>query len=284
LSTPAVTAAPETVISPPRRWVPVDLAELWGHRELVYFLAKRELQVRYAQSFFGVAWAVLQPLSLAFIFALFFGHFFRFGADLPIPYPIFAITGLVPWLFMANAVNNSAESLVQDSALISKVYFPRLALPLGKALSLLLDLAIALAVLVVMALLYGTGFASTFWLAPVFLLFGIVTAFAVGTWFAAVNVKYRDVGQVVPMLVQILFFLTPIIYPPTKVPDGLQYVLAINPMVSVIDGLRWALFGGGGAMNFPHGIFLVSLGSAVVILLGALVYFQRTEQYFADVV
>ena len=275
------SASAEVVVAPPTGWGALDLRELWAHRELLYFLTKRELQVRYAQSFFGVAWVVLQPLVLAFILALFLGHFAHTLSGQGVPAAVFAVSGLVPWLFTAAAVTNAANSLVQDAPLISKVYFPRLALPLSKALSLLIDLAIALVVLLVITFVYGVGIQSTFFLVPVFLLLGIVSAFAVGTWFAAINVKYRDVGQVVPMLVQILFFLTPILYSSTIVPEKWQYILALNPMVAVIDGVRWSLYG----IDFPHpGIILVSVGSALALLVGSLIYFHRTEQYFADVV
>jgi lipopolysaccharide transport system permease protein len=271
--------ARETVIAPPRGWRALDLGELWAHRDLVYFLTKRELQIRYRQSFFGIGWAVLQPVTLAFIFALFFGNLVKIETE--IPYAVFAVAGLVPWLFFAQAVTNSANSLVKDAELVSKVYFPRLAVPLSLALSLVLDLALALGVVLVMALLYGVGIASTAWLVPAFLLLGVLTTFALGTLFAAINVKYRDVQLVVPMLVQTMLFITPVVYPGTLVPGDWKYLYAVNPLVSVLEGMRWALFG----TTYPGtGVIAISVASAILLALVALWYFRRTEQFFADLI
>jgi lipopolysaccharide transport system permease protein len=270
------------LVAPPRRgWRSLELGELWAHRDLVYFLTKRELQIRYRQSFFGIGWAVLQPLTLAFIFALFFGELVNLQDQVSIPYPLFAVAGLVPWLFTAQAVTNSANSLVKDAALISKVYFPRLAVPLALALSLILDLLVALAVLVVMTLIYGVSIASTVYLVPAFLLLGVLTTFALGTLFAAINVKYRDVQLVVPMLVQTMLFITPVVYPGSLVTGDWRYLYAVNPLVSVLEGTRWALFG----TTYPGtGVIAVSVASAVTLALIALWYFRRTEQFFADLI
>jgi homopolymeric O-antigen transport system permease protein len=277
--------SPEIVISPPARWRAFDLGELWAHRELIYFLTKRELQIRYKQSFFGVSWAVLQPLVFAFIFALFFGVVLHIQAPEDLPYPVFAVAGIVPWLFVSQAIQNGASSLVQDSELISKVYFPRLALPLAKALSLLIDLAIALLVVIAVTLLYGVAIAPTVFLVPAFLLLGVVTAFALGTLLAAINVKYRDVQLVVPMLIQVLFFASPVLYSGTLIGDQSahtwSYVYALNPLSTVLDGTRWAL------LDQPYpgtANILISVASASVILIGALFYFRRAEQYFADLI
>jgi lipopolysaccharide transport system permease protein len=278
----ADAAAPEIVIAPPSRWGTLKLRELWEQRELLYFLTKRELQVRYKQSFFGVSWAVLQPLAFAFILTLFFSKVFKGLPTDGFPYPVFAIVGLVPWLFTSTAVQNGAGSLVQDANLISKVYFPRLSLPISKALSLVVDLVIAVVVVLIVIVLYGIPIASTFYFVPAFLALGLLTAFALGTLFAAVNVKYRDVSVIVPVLIQILFFATPILYSGTTIITGdWVYVWALNPMVSVIEGLRWALIGA----HYPGtAVILISVGSALALLLIALRYFQRTEQYFADVI
>jgi lipopolysaccharide transport system permease protein len=287
VSTPeaqAATAA-EIVISPPRRWSSLQLGELWAQRELIYFLTKRELQVRYKQSFFGISWAVMQPLIYGFVFALFFGVVVKLQTPGDIPYAVFAVAGLVPWLFTAQAIQNGSTSLVQDADLISKVYFPRLALPVSKALSLLLDLAIALVVVIVVTLIYGVAIAPTVYLVPAFLILGVITAFAIATLLAAVNVKYRDVQVVVPMLVQVLFFVSPVLYSGTLVGDqagkAWSYIYSLNPMASVIDGMRWAL------LDQPYpgtANILISVASATLILIGALVYFRRAEQSFADVI
>ena len=276
---------PELLISPPGRWSALKLGELWHNRELVYFLTKRELQVRYKQSFFGVSWAILQPLAFAFIFALFFGQVLKVKPPGDLPYPVFAVAGIVPWLFTAQAIQAAAASLVLDANLIAKVYFPRLALPLSKGLSLLIDLGIAMVVVVIVTLLYGVSIASTFWLVPAFLLLGVMTAFAIGTLLSAINVKYRDVQLIVPMLIQIMFFASPVLYSGTQVGQqagqAWAYIYSINPMATVLDGVRWALLAqpAPGTLNV-----LISLSSATVILVVALFYFKRSENYFADVI
>jgi lipopolysaccharide transport system permease protein len=242
-------------------------------------MTKRELQVRYKQSFFGISWAILQPLVMAFVFALFFGKLARIPSD-GIPFPVFAIVGLVPWLFTAQAINGAANSLVLDSNLVQKVYFPRLILPIAKALGLTLDLIIALVVVLLVIAVYGVGVASTAFLVPLFLMLGVLTAFAFGTLFAAVNVKYRDVSLIVPVIVQMWLFLTPVIYPASLVTGDLKYLWAINPMVSVIDGTRWALLG----TPAPEPLTVViSVVSALAVLTGAIAYFRNTELYFADI-
>jgi lipopolysaccharide transport system permease protein len=281
-STDAHAADPaELVIDPPGRWTGLELRELWAHRELIYFLTKRELQVRYKQSFFGVSWAVLQPLTFAFIFALFFGQL----APLPtegFPYAVFAIVALVPWQFASQSMTNGANSLVQDADLISKVYFPRLALPLSKGLSLLLDLVIAMGVVLLVMWAYGVGIASEVYLVPFFLLLVLVASFAVATLLAAVNVKYRDIAVIVPTVVQIGFFISPILYSGNDlVPEEWRTVWAINPMVGAIGGLRWSLIGA----SYPGTLEIaISCASALVILVVALWYFRRTERFFADVI
>jgi lipopolysaccharide transport system permease protein len=277
---PEAVNAPEVVISPPGRWGSLNLRELWSYHELVYFLTKRELQVRYKQSFFGVSWAVLQPLALAFIFALLFGTILNLPSE-GIPFAVFVVAGVVPWLFTAQAVTASANSLVQDANLISKVYFPRLALPISKALSLTIDLVIAFAVVVVVALLYGVPIASTAVLLPAFVALGLITTFALGSLLAAINVKYRDVELVVPMLVQLLFFLTPVLYPGSAIPGDWRYLYAVNPLSSAFDGIRWALFD----TPYPGGAEIaISVASAIALLAVALSFFRRTEHYFADLV
>ena len=279
MSTPEAHAPSisETLITPPRR-VSWPVRELWEFRDLVYFLTKRELQIRYKQSFFGVAWAVMQPIALAFIFALIFGSIVHAPSE-GIPYAVFVVAGVVPWLFTGQAVGMSANSLVMDSDLISKVYFPRLALPIAKALSLVIDLVISFAVVIVVALIYGVGIQATIYLVPAFLLLSVVTTFALGSLLAAVNVKYRDVQLVTPMVVQVLFFLTPVIYSINQIPGNWKYLYAVNPLSSAIDGIRWALFG----TTAPSwGVVGISVASALILTLLSMTYFQRTERFFAD--
>jgi lipopolysaccharide transport system permease protein len=256
------------------------MAELWEYRDLIYFLTKRELQIRYKQSFFGVSWAIFQPLVLGFIFALIFGKFLHVPTG-GLPVAVFMVAGLVPWLFTAQAIQLGATSLVLDADLISKVYFPRIALPLAKALSLVFDLVFAFFVVIAIGLIYGVEPSINIWLAPAFLLLGVITTFAVCALTAAVNVKYRDVQLIMPMLVQVLFFLSPVIYPASQVHGTWQYIYAINPLSSVLEGFRWAMFD-----TAAPGVaeVVISAGSAVLLLGFALSYFQRTERYFADLV
>ena len=281
----AVATAPyaaerELVILPPRRWEGFALGELWAYRELLYFLTKRELQVRYKQSIFGVAWAVLQPVALAFLFALFFGRLAKVPSD-GVPYPAFALAGLAPWIFVSQGSTQAASSLIGDANLLSKVYFPRLLIPTAKILSLLVDLTIALVVAAGAVVLYGLGVRWQWLVTPLFLVLALVTAMGVGILLAPLNVKYRDVTVAVPLIAQLWLFATPVVYPGTLITGSWQYVYALNPMVSVIQGTRWALLGTAG----PSAAELaISTLSALGLLLTALTYFRRTERTFADII
>jgi lipopolysaccharide transport system permease protein len=270
----------EVTIRPPSGLAALRYGDLWEYRELIYFLTKRELQIRYKQSVLGVSWAVLQPLALAFIFAIFFGVL----AEVPsegFPYPLFALAGLVPWLFVSQTVAQAAASLVGDSNLLSKVYFPRLVLPLARGLSLLLDLLIALVILVVMTLAYGEGLEATILWLPAFLALAIVTALGVGVLLAALNVQYRDVSVAVPLMVQIWLFTTPVIYPGSLVEGAWRYVYSLNPMVSVVDGVRWAILGA--AAPLAGGV-AISVAVAVIVTAVGIAYFCKTEHFFADLI
>jgi homopolymeric O-antigen transport system permease protein len=278
----AATATPEIVIAPPTRWSAIDLNELWTQRELIYFLTKRELQVRYKQSFFGVAWAVLQPLAFAAALAVVFGKLVPVRTE-GFPYAVFALVAIVPWQFISGTISSGAISLVQDADLISKVYFPRLALPISKAASLVLDLFVSFPVVLAVVLAYGVAIQTTAPLVIPFLGLGVISAFALGTLLAAINVKYRDVNQLVPVFIQLLFFATPIIYSTHAyfITDRWLYILSLNPFFSVIEGVRWALIGSA----YPGTIQIaISVTSALVILVVALRYFQRAEQGFADTI
>ncbi len=280
ITAPVETDSPLIKIRPPKRWQWPDLRLLAQYRELIYFLAKRELQIRYKQSIFGISWAILQPLVIAFIFALIFGRVVGVPSE-GFPLAVFAIVGVVPWLFVAQTVGQAANSLVGDANLISKVYFPRLALPVSKALGLMLDLGIAMIVVLVVMAVYGVGVSSMAFLVPLFLLLAVITAFGSGTLFAAINVRYRDVALIVPVLVQMWFFVSPVIYPGSLVSGPLQYVYALNPMVSVLNGTRWSLLGA----SAPDPLMVAtSVLSALTVLTVALVYFSRTERTFADVI
>jgi lipopolysaccharide transport system permease protein len=227
-----------------------------------------------------VSWAVLQPLAYAFIFALFFGRLARVPSQ-GIPYPVFALAGLVPWLFVAQSVSQSAESLVRDANLLTKVYFPRMVLPLSKVLSFLIDLVIAFGVLALFVAVYGANPGIGLALLPLFVLLAVVTASAVGMSLGALNVSYRDVIVVVPLLVQLWLFLSPVIYPASLIRGGWRYLYAVNPIVSVIEGVRWGFLG---TQAPPAGGVAVSVVSAVILLAVAIYHFRRTERFFADII
>lgn len=270
----------ELVIRPPGRFDGLGLSELVEHHELLYFLIKRELQVRYKQSILGVSWAVLQPVALAFIFAIFFGRLAKIPSE-GVAYPVFALTGLVPWMFFSQAVAQSASSLVSEANLLSKVYFPRVVIPLGKSLSLAVDLLIALAVLIPFAVAYGIGVSPQTLMVIPFVMLGAVAAIGIGVGLSALNVKYRDVGVAIPLVLQIWLFATPVIYPGSLVTGAWRYVYALNPMVTVIDGVRWAVID---TSSPEAGPLLISVATVLLLLVGSLVYFRRTERYFADLI
>jgi lipopolysaccharide transport system permease protein len=276
----AVAEDVELVIRPPAKWGSLALGDVWQHRELLFFLTKRDLSIRYKQSLLGVAWAVAQPLALACIFWVFFGRLAGIGSE-GIPYPVFSLAALVPWNFVSQGVTQGAASLVADSNLLSKVYFPRLVVPMARVASLAVDAVIALGVLAVFMIGYSVAPPVQVLLLPVFLALGAVVAFALGALFAAINVKYRDVSVAVPLLVQMWLFLTPVVYPASLVGGAWQYVYALNPMVAVVSGARWAVLGTPAPSG---GTIAISVAVALALLVGGLVYFRRVEHYFADVV
>ncbi|HEX6050121.1 MAG TPA: ABC transporter permease [Gemmatimonadaceae bacterium] len=286
VSAPTVTGhAPDegssaTVIEPARGWNVPDAGELWRYRELLFFLVWRDLKVRYKQTLLGVGWAVLQPVLTMVVFTLFFGKLAGVPSEGQ-PYALFSFAGLVPWTFFANGLTQSSNSVVASQNLVSKIYFPRILLPTATVLSGVADLAIAMVVLFMMLVYYGVtpGFAVA-WLVPLTML-AFVTALAVGLWLSALNVKYRDVRYVVPFLTQLWLFATPIAYPASLVPEPWRSVYALNPMVGVVEGFRWALLG---QRNAPGSVIAVSAVAAFVALIGGVLYFQRTEVVFADVV
>jgi lipopolysaccharide transport system permease protein len=271
---------PVTVIEPSKGWVSLRLGALWRFRELLYFLIWRDVKVRYKQTLLGAAWAILQPLLTMIVFSIFFGKLARMPSD-GVPYPLFAYVALVPWTFFANGLTLSSNSLVSNQTLLRKVYFPRLVIPVSAVASGLLDFAIAFVVLLGLAARYGvTPTAHMLWL-PVLVLLALVTALGVGLWFAALNVLYRDIQYVVPFLVQVWLYATPIVYPSSLVPERWRTLYALNPMVGVVEGFRWTLLGTGTA---PGPMILVSAAAAVATLIGGLFFFRRMEKSFSDVV
>lgn len=274
---------PLTLIEPQRGWAALGLRELWAYRELLLFLIWRDIKVRYKQTALGAAWAIIQPLFSMLVFSLFFGGLAGIRPPAGIPYWVFVYVGLVPWTFFANGMSQASDSLVGNANLIRKVYFPRLAVPVGTVLAGLVDFGLAFGALLVAMLVSGAGvaLAPRLLLLPLFLLLALATALAVGIWLSAVNVQFRDVRYVVPFLVQIWMFVTPVLYPSTLIPsERLRALYGLNPMAGVVEGFRWALLG----TDPPGPMLLVSAAAALALLLGGALFFRRMERTFADVV
>jgi lipopolysaccharide transport system permease protein len=272
--------AAEVKICPPRRIAPLNLGELWESRELLYFLVWRDIKVRYKQTVFGAAWAVIQPFFTMVVFSIFFGRLAGVSSG-EVPYPLFAFSALVPWMYFANAVTQASNSLVNQEKMLTKIYFPRLLIPAATVLAGLVDFSIAFVVLIGMILFYGILPTAAIWMVPLLILLTIATALAVGVWMSALNVEYRDVRYAVPFLIQIWLFATPIAYPVSIVPERWQVLYGLNPMVGVVQGFRWALLGEGQ----PPGLLLfLSAAVVLVLLIAGLYYFRRMEDSFADVV
>lgn len=273
-------AYPTLRIAPSKGWVSLKLNELWEYRELLYFLIWRDIKVRYKQTALGATWAIIQPFFTMVVFSLFFGHLGKIPSD-GIPYPIFSFAALVPWTFFANGLGQSSNSLIGSANLITKVYFPRLTIPLASVLSGVVDFALAFVVLLGMMLYYGImPSLNVLWLA-IFLLLALVTSLGVGLWLSALNVEYRDVRYVVPFITQFWLFATPIAYPSSLLHEPWHTIYGLNPMVGVVEGFRWALLGTNTA---PGPIIAVSSTAAIIILVTGAFYFRRMETTFADIV
>lgn len=276
----AEAVVPHLRVSPTYGWASLHLRDLWDYRELLYFLVWRDVKVRYKQTVLGVAWVVLQPLAATFLFTLIFGKLAQLPSD-NIPYAVFALAGVVPWNYFSGAIGRGGASLVASPNLISRVYFPRLLIPTASVLAGLVDFAIVLVVLAI--LLFAYGFAPLWsWLTlPFFLALAIATALGVSYWLSALNVQYRDVAFVVPFLVQLWFFATPIVYASSLIPPPWDFLYALNPMAGVVQGFRWALFGKTAA---PGPLLLLSIATTLVLLISGLFVFKRMERTFADIV
>ncbi len=274
---------PTTIIKPSRGWVTVELKDVFQFRELLYFLIWSELKVRYKQTVLGAAWAIIQPFAIMVVFTIFFGIVVRVPTG-EIPYPIFAYSGLVVWAYFADALGRSSNSLLQYEKLITKVYFPRLLIPVASVVAGLVDFVIAFAVLVGLVLFYGFMPAMAVLMLPLFVLLAMMTALAVSLWLSAFNVQYRDVRLLMPVLIQLWFFSTPIIYPSNLVPEGWRTLYeALNPMAGAVEGFRWALLGGKAEAPDPM-LLAISVFAVVALLVSGLYYFRRMERIFADVV
>src|SRR6266481_1826534 len=274
------TSATDTTIATSSSWLDLNLRELWDFRELLYFFVWRDLKVRYKQTAIGAAWAILQPFLTMVVFSLFFGALAHIPSN-GLPYPIFYYSALLPWMYFAGALQNATNSVVDQQRVITKVYFPRLILPMSAVVSGLVDLAIGFVVFLGMMLYYGIAPGRAVLLLPFFLLLAVLTALGVGLWLSALNAIYRDVRYVLPFLIQFWMFASPVAYPSSLVPAKWRWLYELNPMAGVIDGFRWSLTGKGQ----PPGILLAVSASMVVLLVAAgTVYFQKMEGTIADVV
>ena len=273
------TETPPTFdITPPKDWLDLNVREAWENRELLYFLVWRDLKVRYKQTAIGIGWVIMQPFFTMLIFSFFFGRLAKMPSQ-GLPYPVFYYCALLPWMYFATALTNATNTVVEQEKVITKVYFPRVLLPLSAVISGLVDFAVSLVMLIIMMTVYHLTPKPTAFLVPVFLLLAIATALGTGLWLSALNAIYRDVRYTIPFLVQVWMFASPVAYPSTLVPERWRWVYGLNPMTGVIEGFRWSLTGVG---QPPSALLLVSSGAVVGLLFGGLIYFKNMEGTIAD--
>jgi lipopolysaccharide transport system permease protein len=275
-----LTAQLRTMIRPSRGWAGLNLRELWRYRELIYFLVWRDIKVRYKQTLLGAAWAILQPFLTMVVFSVFFGELVGMPTG-GVPYPIFSYTALLPWQLFEGGISKAGASLVASRNLLTKVYFPRMSVPLAPVVAGLVDFALAFLVLLGMMVYYGMRPTFAVLTLPLFLVLAMITALGAGLWLAALNVSYRDVGYVIPFLVRVWFFTTPITYAISIVPAAYLPLYALNPMVGVVEGFRWALLGSAAPSIW---LVLPSVAVSIALLVSGALYFRRMERTFADVV
>ncbi|MBI3173096.1 MAG: ABC transporter permease [Chloroflexi bacterium] len=280
--TEIVKHEPTTIyIKPSKGLAALNLRDLWVYRELVYFMVWRDVKVKYKQTLLGMAWAVIQPVMTMLVFTFLFGKVAKLPTD-GIPYPVFSFTALLPWGLFTTALNQGSRSLVAHNNMVTKIYFPRLILPLASVLSGVVDFAIAFVILIGLMLYYQVTPAwHLLWTLPLLLIMTVVTALGVALWLSAINVKYRDVNQALPFLTQFWLFATPVAYSASVISAKWQLVYSLNPMAGVVNGFRWALLGSG---NGPDLSFWVSALISVVILISGLFYFRSMEKTFADTI
>lgn len=279
-SEPPDQRLPTIVIQPTSGWAALRLGEVWRYRELLFFLTWRDLKLRYKQTLIGAAWAVIQPFMTMVVFAVIFGRLVGVPSD-GLPYPVFAYAALVPWTFFAMSMTQAGMSLVRDSNLISKVYFPRLVVPTASVLSGVVDFGVAFVVLLGLMAFYGIVPGLAVLTIPLFLLLALMSSLGISLWLAALNVKYRDIRYTVPFLTQFWLYATPVAYPSSLIPERWRLLYGLNPMAGVIEGFRWALLG---TANPPGAMMAVSAGIVIAIFVGGLFFFRRMEREFADVI
>jgi lipopolysaccharide transport system permease protein len=270
---------PTRILKPPRKWVPVDIHELWEYRELLYFFTWRDVKLRYKQTGLGIGWAIIQPLFMMIIFSVFFGGLAQIPSE-GIPYPLFSLAALLPWTLFAEGMTRSTVSMVTNANIMTKVYFPRLIMPIASIFSPLVDFIIAFFILILAMAYYGFVPTINILFLPLLVIFAMMTSLAVGLWLSALNVQYRDFQYTVPFLIQIWLFASPVVYPSSMIPQKWQFLYALNPMSGVIEGFRWALLG----TNPPSQMIFISFIVVIILLLSGIFYFRKMEQYFADIV
>lgn len=270
---------PTLIIRPPRKWMPIDLYELWAYRELIISFTLRDVKLRYKQTGLGITWAFIQPLLTMIIFTIIFGGLAKIPSE-GVPYPVFVLAALLPWMLFAEGLTRSTTSMVANANIMTKVYFPRLIMPLSSIISPLVDFAISLVIFFAFMLYYGVVPTINIIFLPLFLLLALTTSLGVGLWLSALNVKYRDFQYTVPFIIQIWMFASPVVYSSSLVPESMRVWYSLNPMVGVIEGFRWALLG----TDIPNTMILVSVAVVAILLISGIFYFQRLEQYYADIV
>jgi lipopolysaccharide transport system permease protein len=268
------------VLRPSRGWSTLNLRDLWRYRELIYFLTWRDIKVRYKQTVLGAAWAIIQPLVNMVVLSIIFGNFARMPTD-NLPRPVFTFAALLPWGLFSKALSDAGRSMLSNRNMITKVYFPRLIIPLASVMGGVVDFGIQFVILLGMMFYYGYYPTINVWTLPFFLLLALITALGFGLWLSSLNVLYRDVGYVLPFLTQLWMLVTPVAYSTSVVPDRWALVYALNPMVGVVEGFRWALLGSGSP---PGPILAVSTGISILLLISGMYYFRRMERTFADMV
>ena len=268
-----------TIVRPVNGAAALGLRELWEFRELLYYLVWRTIKVRYKQTVLGASWAVLQPVLTMLVLSVFLGRLARVPSG-GIPYPVFAYSGLVVWTFFTSAVSQSTQSVVEQQQMITRVYFPRILLPLSAVLAATVDMLLSLPVLILLMLFYGLSPSRAAWTLPLFLFLTTAAALGIGLWLSALNVRYRDVRYAIPFIIQLWFLSTPVMYPSSLLPPAWRVLYGINPMAGVVEGFRWGLLG----TELHRGLLAMSLAIILLALVGGLHYFRRMERTFADVV
>ena len=278
------TQVPITYLKPPKGLAALNLRDLWEYRELMYFLTWRDVKVRYKQTLLGFTSVILQPLINMVVFTILFGELLKVPTG-GIPYPIFSFAALLPWTYFATSLTRSSTTLVGSANLISKVYFPRMVIPISGVISGFIDFGISFIILIVMMLIYKIIPTWNLLLLPFLLILAMLTALGFGLWLSALNVRFRDINHLVPFIIEIWKYATPVIYGSTLIPEKFRFILGLNPLTGVVEGFRWAILGGKYVETFnPGPLFAISIVIAVVVLISGIIFFRNTERTFADII